>query len=213
MGLGGPQCSRHIRLEPLLAPTLCPGSAMPRAQSHCTVSQAPRPLAVPGAPSYQRPLGQEGDSGAGALRGKPRRLSEGEMPSAVGFQELGAREQGWAGAGGGGGAKPLHVCSESLCLPLYPGHCIHCDAMSDQNISDWHVPLLGYQVQRSQATLKRKPGHILWSGHPPPWGSGPWHPVSVEGRAVTPPCLHWGQGCATPPTSMGVRVTRRRVGY
>lgn len=37
---------------------------------------------------------------------------------------------------------------------LYPGHCIHRDSVFHQNVSNHHMPLLGHEMERSQAALQ-----------------------------------------------------------
>lgn len=39
---------------------------------------------------------------------------------------------------------------------LYPGCCIHCNSVFQQNISNWHMSLLGHEMERSQATLQKE---------------------------------------------------------
>lgn len=48
---------------------------------------------------------------------------------------------------------------------LYPGHCIHCDSVFHQNISNQHMPLLCHKMERSQATLQREEVSAQWHCH------------------------------------------------
>lgn len=48
---------------------------------------------------------------------------------------------------------------------LYPGRCIHCDSVFHQNISNQHMPLLGHEMERSQATLQTEEVSAQWQCH------------------------------------------------
>lgn len=48
---------------------------------------------------------------------------------------------------------------------LYPGCCVHCDSVFHQNISNQHMPLLGHEMERSQATLQTEEGSAQWQYH------------------------------------------------
>lgn len=48
---------------------------------------------------------------------------------------------------------------------LYPGRCIYCDSVFHQNISNQHMPLLGHEMERSQATLQTEEVSAQWQCH------------------------------------------------
>lgn len=48
---------------------------------------------------------------------------------------------------------------------LYPGRGIHRDSMFHENISYWHMPLLGHEMERGQATLQTEEVSAQWQCH------------------------------------------------
>lgn len=48
---------------------------------------------------------------------------------------------------------------------LYPGCCVHRDSVFHQNISNQHMPLLGHEMERSQATLQTEEVSVQWQCH------------------------------------------------